>query len=121
MEALRPLFAHRPQQRESNEQEGQHDHQAEQVGAQKAWVIHCTAWGNGAEAVLRYLARYMFRVAITERRIVDIDVTIRCKHRKSGAWRTTRLDGHEIMRRFLQHVLPKGLRNETGLLQEAGK
>ncbi len=66
MEALRPLFAHRPQQRESNQQEGQHDHQAEPVGAQKAWVIHCTAWGNGAEAVLRYLARYVFRVAISD-------------------------------------------------------
>ena len=30
----------------------------------KPWVIHCTAWGDGAEAVLRYLARYVFRVAI---------------------------------------------------------
>ena len=36
----------------------------------KPWVIHCTAWGDGAEAVLRYLARYVFRVAITEGRIV---------------------------------------------------
>ena len=32
----------------------------------KPWVVHCTAWGDGAEAVLRYLARYVFRVAITE-------------------------------------------------------
>jgi hypothetical protein len=62
--------------------------------------------------VLRYLARYVFRVAITEARIVglgDMGVTIRHKHRKSGRWRTSRLDGHEFMRRFLQHVLPKGL------------
>src|SRR6266571_2892281 len=36
-------------------------------------------------------------------------VTIRHKHRKSKQWRTTRLSGHEFMRRFLQHVLPKGL------------
>lgn len=78
----------------------------------KPWVIHCTAWGDGAEAVLRYLARYVFRVAITEGRIVGVDdngVTIRHKHRKSGRWHTTRLVGHEFMRRFLQHVLPKGL------------
>jgi hypothetical protein len=78
----------------------------------KPWVIHCTAWGDGAEAVLGYLARYVFRVAITERRIVGLDdagVTVRHKHRKSARWRTTRLDGHEFMRRFLQHVLPKGL------------
>ena len=78
----------------------------------KDWVIHCTAWGDGPDAVLRYLARYVFRVAITEGRIVGLDddaVTIRHKHRKSGHWHTTRLDGHEFMRRFLQHVLPKGL------------
>jgi hypothetical protein len=78
----------------------------------KPWVIHCTAWGDGADAVLRYLARYVFRVAITEARIVGLDdtgVTIRHKHRKSARWRTSRLDGHEFMRRFLQHVLPKGL------------
>ena len=37
------------------------------------WVIHCTVWGDGAEAVLRYLARYVFRVAITEGRIVRLD------------------------------------------------
>ena len=78
----------------------------------KRWVVHCTAWGEGDEAVLRYLARYVFRVAITNNRIVDLDdnsVTIRHKHRASNTWRTTRLSGHELMRRFLQHVLPKGL------------
>jgi hypothetical protein len=78
----------------------------------KPWVINTTAWGDGAEAVLRYLARYVFRVAITERRIVGLDdtgVTIRHKHRKSGRWCTTHLSGHEFMSRFLQHVLPKGL------------
>jgi hypothetical protein len=49
--------------------------------------------------------------ARAEARIVGLDdtgVTIRHKHRKSARWRTTRLDGHEFMRRFLQHVLPKG-------------
>jgi hypothetical protein len=63
-------------------------------------------------AVLRYLARYVFRVAITEGRIVRLDddgVTIRHKHRASGRWHTTHLNGHDFMRRFLQHVLPKGL------------
>lgn len=77
----------------------------------KPWVVHCTPWGEGAEAVLRYLARYVFRVAISESRIVSVDsagVTIRHKHRTSNRWRHTRLDGHEFMRRFLQHVLPKG-------------
>jgi len=78
----------------------------------KPWVVHCTAWGEGDAAVLRYLARYVFRVAITNSRIVGLDdkgVTIRHKDRKSMQWRITRLSGHEFMRRFLQHVLPKGL------------
>ena len=51
-------------------------------------------------------------MAITNGRIVGLDdggVTIRHKDRGSGQWRTTRLTGHEFMRRFLQHVLPKGL------------
>jgi hypothetical protein len=79
---------------------------------QKPWVVHCTAWGEGDEAVIRYLARYVFRVAITNSRIVSLDdevVTIRYKDRKSLQWRTARLSGDEFMRRFLQHVLPKGL------------
>jgi hypothetical protein len=78
----------------------------------KPWVVHCTAWGKGEQAVLDYLARYVFRVAITNSRIVSLDdkaVTIRHKHRKSNRWRTIRIPGHEFMRRFLQHVQPKGL------------
>ena len=78
----------------------------------KPWVVNITPWGEGADAVLRYLARYVFRVAITNSRIVALDensVTIRYKERKSSRWRTCQLPGHEFMRRFLQHVLPKGL------------
>jgi len=78
----------------------------------KQWVVDCTVWGQGDEAVLRYLARYVFRIAITNNRIVGLDesgVTLRHKHRASNRWRTVRLSGQEFMRRFLQHVLPKGL------------
>ena len=78
----------------------------------KPWVVHCTPWGNGADAVLQYLARYVFRIAITSSRIVALDdsgVTIRYRERTSGRWLRTRLRGDEFMRRFLQHVLPKGL------------
>jgi Putative transposase/Transposase zinc-binding domain len=77
----------------------------------KPWVVNINHWGQGHEAVLRYLARYVFRVAITNTRIVALDdhtVTIRYKQRKSSRWRTCRLHGHEFVRRFLQHVLPKG-------------
>ena len=78
----------------------------------KPWVVHITHWGEGEQAVIRYLARYVFRIAITNTRIVGLDdrtVTIRHKQRGSSRWRTCRLQGREFMRRFLQHVLPKGL------------
>jgi Putative transposase/Transposase zinc-binding domain len=75
------------------------------------WVVHITAWGQGEQAVLDYLARYVFRIAVTNNRIVSLDdrtVTFRYKQRKSSRWKTCRIDGHEFIRRFLQHVLPKG-------------
>jgi len=78
----------------------------------KPWVVHCTSWGDGVEAVLEYVARYVHRIALTNNRIVGLNgagVTIRHKERTSGRWVHTRLSGHEFMRRFLQHVLPKGL------------
>ena len=73
----------------------------------KPWVIHINNWGHGHEAVLRYLARYVFRVAITNTRIVALEdhtVTIRYKERKSSRWRTCRMPGHEFVRRFLQRA-----------------
>ena len=77
----------------------------------KPWVVHITAWGEGEQTILDYLARYVFRVAITNARLVTLDdqaVTIRYKQRKSSIWLTCRIAGDEFMRRFLQHVLPKG-------------
>ena len=74
-------------------------------------MLHVTAWGNGEQAVLDYLARYVFRVALTNARITDLDdeaVTVRYQERKAGRSRTCRLSGDEFMRRFLQHVLPRG-------------
>jgi hypothetical protein len=78
----------------------------------KPWVVHCTPWGAGEQAVLDYLARYVFRIAIANSRIVGLDdqtVTFRYKQRKSNRWRACRVEGQEFMRRFLQHVLSKGL------------
>jgi hypothetical protein len=78
----------------------------------KPWVVHCAPWGHGADAVLGYLARYVFRAAISNSRIESLDkdgVAFRHKHRASNRWRLTRLSGPEFMRRFLQHVPPQGL------------
>src|SRR5450432_388999 len=76
------------------------------------WILQVTARGNGEQAVLDYLAHYVFRIALTNARIVGLDdetVTIQYNDRKTGRARTCRLGGGEFMRRFLQHVLPRGL------------
>jgi Putative transposase len=77
----------------------------------RPWILHVTAWGKGEQAVLDYLARYVFRIALTNARIVELDdqmVTIQYKERKTDCARTCRLSGQEFIRRFLQHVLPRG-------------
>src|SRR3954462_2690860 len=81
------------------------------AGWQKPGILHVRARGNGEQAVLDYLARYVFRVALTNARIVGLDdqtVTIQYKERKTGRPRTCRLSGDEFMRRFPQPVLPRG-------------
>ena len=75
------------------------------------WVSFCKHYGHGNDAVLKYLSRYVFRTAITNARILAMDdthVTFRYKDRGSNTWRTVRLPGVEFLRRFLQHVLPRG-------------
>ena len=75
------------------------------------WVVHIQPWGQGEDAVLDYLACYAFRIAITNRRLTTLDqasVTFRYKDRKARRHKPCTLTGHEFMRRYLQHVLPKG-------------
>ncbi len=78
---------------------------------QQAWVVHCQPVGSG-EAALKYLAPYIFRVAISNNRIVQAEneqVTFRYYDNK-GKRRYCTLPVQEFMRRFLQHVLPKGFK-----------
>ena len=61
--------------------------------------------------MLNYLSRYVFRTATSNARILSMDdthVTFRWKDRNADTWRTLRLPGVEFLRRFLQHVLPRG-------------
>lgn len=77
----------------------------------RQWVSFVKHYGHGNQAVLNYLSRYVLRVAITNARILAVDqthVTFRWKDRGSDSWQTTRLEGVEFLRRFLQHVLPQG-------------
>jgi hypothetical protein len=74
------------------------------------WVVHSQAVGDG-RASLNYLAPYVFRVAISDRRIDSCDNgKVTYSYRKSGSnrWRKMTVDGSEFVRRFLQHVLPTG-------------
>ena len=79
------------------------------------WVVYSKRPFGGAETVLAYLSRYTHRVAISNSRLISFDdcgVTFK--------WKDYRIDGRdrykvmtlatdEFIRRFLIHVLPKGL------------
>jgi hypothetical protein len=74
------------------------------------WVVHSLPVGRGKRA-LKYLAAYVFRVALSNKRLVALtadSVTFRFRPSGSNEARLCALTPFEFMRRFLQHVLPKG-------------
>jgi len=74
------------------------------------WIVHSKAVGDG-RASLKYLAPYVFRVAISDSRIVSCEQgRVTFTYCKSGTSheREMTLDAMEFIRRFLQHVLPTG-------------
>jgi hypothetical protein len=76
------------------------------------WNVDCEPAGDGEHA-LGYLARYVFRVAISDPRVVgfsvpDHTVTFRYRPSEGGPEQSTALDAFEFLRRYLQHVLPSG-------------
>ena len=77
---------------------------------QRAFNVNSQAVGSG-RATLKYLAAYVFRVAISNKRILRIkDGQVTFAYRDSRSQRTKKitLAAGEFIRRFLQHVLPKG-------------
>src|SRR5262249_31128618 len=84
--------------------------QADPAVWRRDWVVHSQAAGDG-RASLRYLAPYVFRVAIGDHRIVSCDdgkVTFTYRRSGSNRPRKMTLESTEFIRRFLQHVLPTG-------------
>ena len=74
------------------------------------WIVNCQAAG-ASEQSIKYLAPYMFKVAISNSRIVKVEnrkVFFKYRKNRSNRWRTMALDVMEFLRRFLQHVLPTG-------------
>ncbi len=76
------------------------------------WVVYAKPSLGGPRTVLRYLGRYTHRVAISNHRLLAFDgerVTFRWKDYAHGnQQRTMTLAAPEFLRRFLQHVLPRG-------------
>jgi Putative transposase/Transposase zinc-binding domain len=76
------------------------------------WVVYAKPAFGGASAVLRYLGRYTHRVAISNHRLLAFDgdhVTFQWKDYAHGDQRRTMtLSAMEFLRRFVQHILPRG-------------
>jgi len=79
---------------------------------EKDWVVYAKRPFGGPAQVLMYLARYTHRVAISNHRLVKLDagrVTFRYRdYADANTHKLMTLDACEFLRRFVQHVLPKG-------------
>lgn len=78
----------------------------------RAWVVHSKPVGSGHKT-LRYLSGYVYRVALSERSILgfrDGRYIVRYRTSDTNEPRIMRIEPHEFIRRFLQHVLPSGFR-----------
>ena len=91
------------------------------------WVVYAQPPAPRPEVVLKYLARYVSRVALSESRLVRLDgeqVTITVKDYRSGGDRKElTLPVVELLRRWTEHVLPRGLvaARHYGLLANRGR
>ena len=86
------------------------DHDIDPAVWERRWTVHVQQIGSGEHALL-YLARYVYRVAITNHRIerfVQGLVTFRYTHARSGQTRRLTLPVQAFLARFLLHVLPRG-------------
>lgn len=74
------------------------------------WVVDIKNVGAGDQTI-KYLGRYVYRVALTNSAILhhdDTTVTFRYRPSDTRKTRKLQLPVFEFLRRFLQHVLPKG-------------
>ncbi len=82
------------------------------AAARTDWVVYAKPPFGGPQAVLKYLARYTHRIAISNERLLDLEhgeVRFRYKDYAHGSRRRVMtLSALEFVRRFLLHVLPGG-------------
>jgi putative transposase/transposase-like zinc-binding protein len=77
----------------------------------KPWKIYAKPPFGGVEKLLEYLARYTYRVAITNDRIESYEhrqVTFRWRDYRDRKEKPCALEGQEFVRRFVTHVPPCG-------------
>jgi predicted Zn-ribbon and HTH transcriptional regulator len=78
----------------------------------KDWVVYAKPAFGGPTQVLRYIGRYTHRVAISNHRLLSFDgdqVTFRWRdYARGNKQRKMTLDSTEFLRRFVEHVLPRG-------------
>lgn len=77
----------------------------------KSWVVFAKPAVQGSDRVLEYLGRYVHRTALTESALVATDerhVTFRYRDSRDHQHKTMTLPAAEFLRRFLQHVPPRG-------------
>lgn len=91
----------------------------------KNWVVHLKHAGTG-KAVLGYLARYVYRVALPNSRLERFEngrVTFRYRDNRSREIKRCTLGTFPFIARFLQHVLPQGFTKvrSYGLLAPSNK
>ena len=80
--------------------------------ARQKWVVYSKPAFGGPSQVIRYLGRYTHRVAISNHRLLAFDgqnVTFRWKdYVHGGKQRKMTISADEFLRRFTQHILPRG-------------
>ncbi len=79
---------------------------------QKDWVVYSKHCLDRSQSIVEYLARYSHRIAISDQRIIGIEndqVYFRYKDYRNNRSSIMHLHCDEFIRRFLMHVLPKGL------------
>lgn len=95
------------------------------IWREKAFITHSKFVGKG-EAAFTYLAKYVYRTAISNNRIISCNnsrVTFSYKDSQSGEQKISTIDVMEFIRRFLQHTLPAGFQKvrSYGFLSSAAK
>src|SRR5512133_3183216 len=83
----------------------------EDIDRSPCWIVYCKEIVQGSDRVLEYLGRYVHRTAISNRAVVsctDRSVTFRYRSHRDDKTKLMTLSPDEFLRRFLQHVLPRG-------------